>query len=128
MKDEIPADHLSLYAEREGAWVLDVDGAVDKSKHDEFRTTNFTLLKERDDLKKRYEGIDPDEVRNLAVNGLVLDIDTLGGEGAFPGMARKLSVELPGAVYRPMNRGGQSEPKGDCASLRVVAQELHFTQ
>jgi len=27
-KDEIPAEHLPLYAEREGAWVLDVDGSV----------------------------------------------------------------------------------------------------
>ena len=65
-KDEIPAEFLSLYAERDGAWVLDVDGAVDKSKLDEFRTTNVTLLKERDDLKKRFEGIEPDEVRKLA--------------------------------------------------------------
>jgi hypothetical protein len=36
-KDEIPAEHLPLYAEREGAWVLDVDGAVEKSKLDERR-------------------------------------------------------------------------------------------
>ena len=65
-KDEIPADHLPLYAEREGGWVLDVEGAVEKSKLDEFRNTNVSLLKERDDLKKRFEGIDPDEVRKLA--------------------------------------------------------------
>ena len=65
-KDEIPADHLPLYAEREGGWVLDVEGAVEKSKLDEFRNTNVSLLKERDDLKRRFEGIDPDEVRKLA--------------------------------------------------------------
>ena len=65
-KDEIPAEHLPLYAERDGAWLLDVDGAVEKSKLDEFRTSNVSLLKERDDLKKRYEGIDPDEVHKLA--------------------------------------------------------------
>ena len=65
-KDEIPAEHLSLYAERDGGWVLDVDGAADKSKLDEFRTTNVSLLKERDELKKRFEGIDPEEVRKLA--------------------------------------------------------------
>ena len=35
-KEEIPAEHAALYAEREGAWVLDVDGAVDKSKLDGF--------------------------------------------------------------------------------------------
>ncbi len=64
-KDEIPAEHLPLYAEREGAWILDVDGAVEKTKLDEFRTTNVSLLKERDDLKKRYEGIDPDAVKAL---------------------------------------------------------------
>lgn len=44
-KDEIPAEHLPLYAEREGAWLLDVDGAVEKSKLDEFRTKNVSLLK-----------------------------------------------------------------------------------
>ena len=65
-KDEIPAEHAGFYAEREGAWLLDVDGAVDKAKLDESRTTNVALLKERDDLKQRFEGIDPDEVRKLA--------------------------------------------------------------
>ena len=65
-KDEIPPENLPLYAEREGAWVLDVDGAVEKSKLDEFRNTNVSLIKERDGLKKRFEGIDPDEVRKLA--------------------------------------------------------------
>lgn len=65
-KEEIPAEHLSLCAERDGGWVLDVDGAADKSKLDEFRTTNVSLLKECDELKQRFEGIDPDEVRKLA--------------------------------------------------------------
>src|SRR5262245_38937082 len=65
-KDEIPAEHLPFYLERDGAWILDADGVADKSKLDEFRNTNVALLKERDDLKKRFEGIDPDEVRKLA--------------------------------------------------------------
>ncbi len=65
-KDEIPAEHLSLYAEREGAWVLDVDGAADKSKLDEFRANNVALIKERDELKQRFEGIDPEQVKALA--------------------------------------------------------------
>jgi hypothetical protein len=65
-KEEIPQEHLPFYAERNGSWILDVDGAVEKSKLDEFRSTNVALLKERDDLKKRFEGIDPDEVRKLA--------------------------------------------------------------
>jgi hypothetical protein len=65
-KDEIPAEHLPFYAERDGAWHLDVDGAADKSKLDEFRANNVALLKERDELKERFAGIDPEEVRQLA--------------------------------------------------------------
>jgi len=46
-KDEVPAEQQALYVEREGEWVLDVDGgAVEKAKHDEFRTTNTALKKE----------------------------------------------------------------------------------
>jgi hypothetical protein len=65
-KDEIPAGLEAHYVERDGAWVLDADGAADKSKLDEFRTTNVALMKERDDLKKRFDGIDPEAVRTLA--------------------------------------------------------------
>ena len=65
-KQEIPAEQQSLYVERDGAWLLDADGVVEKSKLDEFRATNVTLLKERDDLQKRFAGIDPDAVRQLA--------------------------------------------------------------
>jgi hypothetical protein len=65
-KDEVPAEHLSLYAERDGAWILDVDGAVERTKLDEFRNNNIALTKERDELKHRFDGIDPDAVRTLA--------------------------------------------------------------
>jgi len=65
-REEIPTEHAGFYVERDGAFVLDADGVIEKSKLDEFRQTNVTLLKERDDLKQRFEGIDPDEVRKLA--------------------------------------------------------------
>ena len=42
-KQEIPAEHQSLYVERDGAWTLDADGIVDKSKHEEFRANNIAL-------------------------------------------------------------------------------------
>src|SRR5258708_39405708 len=64
-KEEVPAELQSLYVERDGELMLDVDGVVDKAKHDEFRTANIALKKELEEQKKRYEGIDPDEVRKL---------------------------------------------------------------
>ena len=69
-RDEVPEEQRGLYAEREGGWVLDVEGAVDKAKLDEFRTTNVALLKERDELQQRFAGIDPDEVRSLRTASL----------------------------------------------------------
>ena len=61
-KQEIPAEHQSLYVERDGAWLLDADGVVSQSKLDEFRQNNIALTNQL----KRFEGIDPDAVRQLA--------------------------------------------------------------
>ncbi len=64
-RDEIPADVLAHYVERDGAWVLDVEGAVDKSKVDEFRANNVGLMKQLDELKARFNGIDLEETKAL---------------------------------------------------------------
>ena len=61
-KQEIPAEHQSFYVERDGAWTLDADGVVSQSKLDEFRQNNITLTNQL----KKFEGIDPDAVRQLA--------------------------------------------------------------
>jgi hypothetical protein len=61
-KQEIPAEHQSLYVERDGAWLLDADGVVSQTKLDEFRQNNITLTNQL----KRFEGIDPDAVHQLA--------------------------------------------------------------
>ena len=64
-KDEIPAEHLSLYVERDGAFLLDVEGATDKARVDEFRNYNLALKRQLDELTQKYEGIDPDNVKSL---------------------------------------------------------------
>src|SRR5207248_1680871 len=64
-KDEIPAEFASLYVKRDGAFFLDADGVVEKSKLDEFRSNNVALQKQLSDLSQRFEGIDPDAVKRL---------------------------------------------------------------
>ena len=61
-KGEVPAEHASLYVERDGAFVLDAEGVVSQAKHEEFRANNIALANQL----KRFEGIDPDAVRQLA--------------------------------------------------------------
>lgn len=47
-KDEVAAEFQSSYVERDGAFVLDADGAVEKSKLDEFRANNLEMKKQLD--------------------------------------------------------------------------------
>ena len=61
-KQEIPAEQQSFYVERDGAWLLDADGVVSQTKLDEFRQNNIALTNQL----KKFEGIDPDAVRQLA--------------------------------------------------------------
>jgi hypothetical protein len=65
-KDEIPAGLESHYVERDGVWLLEVEGQHEKSKVDEFRANNIALSNELKELKQRFEGIDPDDVRRVA--------------------------------------------------------------
>lgn len=65
-KDELAPELHALYHEKDGAFFLDVEGVADKAKLDEFRTTNVSLLKQLEEMKTRFEGINPDEVRKLA--------------------------------------------------------------
>ena len=65
-REEIPAEHTALFVERDGAFVLDAEGATDKAKADEFRTNNVALKKQLEELAARFNGIDPEEVKKLA--------------------------------------------------------------
>jgi len=64
-REEIPAEQVSLYTERDGAWVLDVDGAIEMARLEELRHSNAALARERDELKTRFDGIDPEQFRTL---------------------------------------------------------------
>jgi hypothetical protein len=77
-KGEIPAEHASLYVERDGAFVLDAEGVVDKAKADEMRTHNIELRKQIEDRDARFAGVDPDEFRRLAEEKRKLELQAQG--------------------------------------------------
>jgi hypothetical protein len=62
-REEIPAELQPHYVEQAGEWVLDHDG---KAKIEEFRSANIALNQQMSEWKKRFDGIDPDAVRQLA--------------------------------------------------------------
>ena len=59
---EIPAGDERHYVERGGEWLLDVENDGSKAKLEEFRQNNIALSNQL----KRFDGIDPDAVRQLA--------------------------------------------------------------
>jgi len=82
-REEIPAEQVALYVEREGAFVLDAEGVTDKAKADEFRTNNVALKKELEELKSRFEGIDPEAVKSLAAEKEKLEEEQRLKEGKY---------------------------------------------
>jgi hypothetical protein len=65
-KEEVPAEALPLYTERDGAFVLDVDGAVDKARVDEVRAGNVALANQLAEQRKRFEAIESEQVKTIA--------------------------------------------------------------
>lgn len=58
----------NLYVERDGVYVLDVEGVVPKKRHDEFREKNISLsnrIKELESNLSKFDGVDLTEIEKL---------------------------------------------------------------
>ena len=93
-KDEIPAAHLPFYPEREGAFVLEAEGLVDKARLDESRASNLALQKQVQELTERFEGIDPDAVRALQAEKAALEDAKLIKDGEVEKLVEKRTKPL----------------------------------
>lgn len=63
--EDVEEQFRSLYTEGgDGAFYLSVDGAVDKSKLDEFRSTNIDLMKKLE----KYGDVDPTKLQDMLEN------------------------------------------------------------
>ena len=63
--EEAPEAVRSLYVEKDGEFVLPIEGMVSKDKLDEFRATNIELKKQVEALTDKFGDIDPDRYREL---------------------------------------------------------------
>ena len=76
---EIPADQKPFYVEKDGVFILDAEGVVEKGKLDEFRNNNIALQKRLD----AFSGIDPEEHKKLAEAAKKADEEKLKAAGNF---------------------------------------------
>lgn len=72
-ESDIPAHLKDNYKQVGTVWVLQVDGAVPKAQFEEFRNNNIELMKERDALKTKFEGVDPEQYKTLKTRAELLD-------------------------------------------------------
>jgi hypothetical protein len=76
---EIPTGLENHYTPRDGKFVLAIEGdVVPKAQLEQFRNTNISILKERDELREKvkgFEGLNPEDVRKA-----ISERDTLKGQ------------------------------------------------
>ncbi len=120
-KDEVPAEHLSLYVERDGAFVLDAEGATDKAKVDEFRTNNVALQNQLKELAARYEGIDPDAVKTLLADKARLEDEKLIKDGEVEKLVEKRTKAVLADVEK---RAKGAEEQAASLSARLLEAEI----
>ncbi len=109
---DIPAELKSFYVERDGAWLLDSE------RNEELRQTNITVMKERDALLKRFEGIDPDAVRQLADEKRKLEEAAQIKAGEFD---KVLEARTKAAVTATENKYAPKMAELDVANGRLSA-------
>ncbi len=121
-REEIPTEQAGLYVEREGAFYLDAEGVVDKAKLDEFRTGNVALRKELEDLKSRYDGIDPEEFKRLADEKRKLE---LLAQGHKPEEIEKIVVDRVKGIKADFDKQlGVLTTERDTLTSRLTAIQI----
>jgi hypothetical protein len=63
--ESVPEALRSSYVERDGAYHLDVEGMVDKTKLDDFRRNNVKLLKDLEAMQGKFKDVDLDQYAEL---------------------------------------------------------------
>jgi len=115
---EIPADMAAHYIERDGAWVQDCDGGVDKTKLEEIRQTNINLTRQLDEQKRRFDGIDPDAVRDAMEAKRKLDEGELLKKGDF-------EMVLQSRLSPFEKRAKEAEALAATANARLVELQIN---
>lgn len=82
-QEEIPEEIRNHYSKgSDGAWYLQVEGAVDKARLDEFRNNNVSLQQQLE----KFKGLDPAKVQELLENQRKIDEKKLIDAGDIEGL------------------------------------------
>ncbi len=120
-KTEIPEQHASLYVERDGAFFLDAEGAVEKSRVDEFRTNNLALKNQLAELTAKYDGIDPEAVKTLLAEKARLEEEKLIKDGEVEKLVENRTRKAVGEWEK---RAQAAEQQAATLSAQLLEKEI----
>lgn len=125
---DIPAGDERLYVEQDGGWVLDVESDPHKAKLEElrakleeFRKNNVALKQKHEEFERRFEGIDPEEVRKLATEKAQLEEQQRLKEGKFQEV---LETRLKGAKGEWDKQLAAMTTERDALTARLTAIQI----
>lgn len=120
-KDLIPADQLPFYVERDGAFFLEAEGLVERTRLDEFRTNNNTLKEQIKELTARYEGIDPDDVKTLLAEKAALEEQKLIKDGEVEKLVEKRTKGILDTMEKRLQ---SAEQAASALSAQLLEKEI----
>ena len=135
-KDEVPAELQALYVERDGGWVLDADGAVDKSKLEEGAEIEHLVTRldpERGERAADPGGADDADFQRMRIGRLVVssarrdcdDRDTDRGEESTRAIEHDVHVESRGDYTPIPSEASQTLGGGLQQSVVTLAEGCH---
>jgi hypothetical protein len=123
-REQIPTEHSAFYVERDGTFVLDVEGAVEKSRLDEFRNNNVALQKQLQELGQRFEGIDPERARALLQKQQELDDANLIKTGDVEKIVSTKLAAFQAELQKERSRAAQLQAKLEETLLTRTVTEI----
>ena len=98
---DIPEGLASFYQEKDGKFVLSVEGMTEKSRLDEFRNSNIELKKKIEGMSQSldsYKGLDADKAREAIKKIVGFEDKELMDKGEFEELLKKKESELTGKI------------------------------
>ena len=95
------SDWLDFYEEKDGKFVLSVEGMTEKAKLDEFRNSNIELRKQLEDVSATadaFKGLDPQKAREALKKLEGFEDKDLMDKGQFDKLLKKKESELTGKI------------------------------
>jgi hypothetical protein len=119
-KEQIPTEHAALYVERDGSFVLDVEGAVARERLDEFRTNNINLQNQI----KAFEGIDVEKAKELLQKQKDLEDATLIKSGDLGKIIEKQLSPIKAELDKERGRANQLQSQLEAFTLTTSLQAV----